>query len=105
MVTWVLPSGRRYGERAVLADRGEPLGEAVGEHDRQRHQLVGVVAGVAEHHALVAGALRVERVRRSSPCALSWPVSTPWAMSRRLLADGDHARRRSAPSKPFSEES
>ena len=48
--------------RAVLADRGQPLGQPVRERDRQRHQLGGVVAGVAEHQALVAGALAVERV-------------------------------------------
>ena len=64
MVTWVLPSGRRYGHGAALADRGQPAGEPVGERDRQRHQLGGVVAGVAEHQALVAGALPVQRVVR-----------------------------------------
>jgi hypothetical protein len=34
----------------------------VREHDRQRHQLVGLVRRVAEHHPLVAGADAVERV-------------------------------------------
>jgi hypothetical protein len=34
----------------------------VGEPDRQRHEVVGLVAGVAEHHPLVAGALGVEDV-------------------------------------------
>ena len=32
------------------------------EHDRKRHQLVGLVRRVAEHHSLVAGADAVERV-------------------------------------------
>ena len=32
------------------------------QRDRQRHQLGGLVAGVAEHQALVAGALLVELV-------------------------------------------
>ena len=36
--------------------------EPVRDGDRQRHQLGGVVAGVAEHQALVAGALLVHRV-------------------------------------------
>ena len=45
-----------------LADLGEALGQAVGEVDRQRHEHVGLVAGVAEHHPLVAGALLVELV-------------------------------------------
>ena len=30
------------------------------QHDRQRHQLFGLVAGVAEHQALVAGAAGVD---------------------------------------------
>src|SRR5680860_267501 len=42
-------------ERAVLAYRGEPLGQPVGEVDRHRHQCLGLVGRVAEHHPLVAG--------------------------------------------------
>ena len=57
-----LAVGTQVGQRAVLADLGQPLGEPVRERDRQRHQLGGVVAGVAEHQALVAGALPVDRV-------------------------------------------
>ena len=38
------------------------LHDPVRELDRQRHQLVGLVRGVAEHHSLVAGADAVERV-------------------------------------------
>ena len=33
------------------------------EHDRQRHQLVGLGAGVAEHQPLVAGAARIDALR------------------------------------------
>ena len=57
-----LAVGTQVGDLAALADRGQPLGQPVGQVDRQRHQLGGVVAGVAEHQALVAGALLVERV-------------------------------------------
>ena len=57
-----LAVGAQVVERAVLAYLGEPLGEPVRDGDRQRHQLGGVVGGVAEHQALVAGALLVERV-------------------------------------------
>ena len=57
-----LAVGTQVGHDAVLADRRQPPGQPVGERDRQRHQLGGVVAGVAEHQALVAGALPVERV-------------------------------------------
>ena len=35
---------------------------AVRQPDRQRHEVFGLVAGVPEHHALVAGALAVEVV-------------------------------------------
>ena len=61
MVTWVLPSGRRYGIGPSLRTAASRCGEPVGQRDRQRHELGGVVAGVAEHQALVAGALAVER--------------------------------------------
>ena len=54
--TWVLPSGRRYGTHAGLADLGEPVREPVREPDRHRHQVFGLVARVAEHHPLVARA-------------------------------------------------
>ena len=57
-----LAVGTQVGQRAVLAHLGEPLGEPVRDGDRQRHQLGGVVAGVAEHQALVAGTLPVQLV-------------------------------------------
>ena len=41
-------------QRAVLAHLGQALGQLVGQADGQRHQLGRLVAGVAEHHALVA---------------------------------------------------
>ena len=41
---------------ALLAGFGQPVEDAVRQRDRQRHQLGRVVAGVAEHQALVAGA-------------------------------------------------
>ncbi len=44
-------------QQAGLARLGLALDQAVGEADRRRHQHVGLVAGVAEHQALVAGAL------------------------------------------------
>ena len=59
-----LAVGTQVTDQALLADRGEAAGEAVGQRDRQRHQLGGLVAGEAEHQALVAGALAVEVVDR-----------------------------------------
>jgi hypothetical protein len=52
------------------ADLGVPLDQAVAELDRQRHQLVGLAAGEAEHHALVARALAVDALRdvRGTAC-------------------------------------
>ncbi len=43
-------------QRPVPADLGQAARDAVGEHDRGRHHLVGLVDGIAEHHSLVAGA-------------------------------------------------
>ena len=60
MVTWDLPSGRRKSTGAVLADFGELERELVRELDRHGHEFGGLVAGVAEHHALVAGAAGID---------------------------------------------
>ena len=49
--------GTQPRHAAALADPGELAAEAMREHDRRRHQLGRLVAGVAEHQALVAGAL------------------------------------------------
>jgi hypothetical protein len=57
-----LPVGTQVVQRAVLADLGQALREPVRERDRQRHELLGLARGVAEHHALVAGAGDVELV-------------------------------------------
>ena len=40
---------------AVLAHLGQALGQLVGQADGHGHQLRGLVAGITEHHALVAG--------------------------------------------------
>jgi len=44
---------------ALLAHIRQPLGQLVRQHDGRRHQLRRLVAGVAEHHALIARALLV----------------------------------------------
>ena len=41
---------------AALAHLGQTLGQLVGQADGHGHQLRGLVAGITEHHALVAGA-------------------------------------------------
>ena len=57
MVTWLLPSGRSQGILPFWRSSAQPLDHAMGEMDRQGHERVGFVGGVAEHQALVAGAL------------------------------------------------
>ena len=58
-VTWHLPSGRRHGSFLVRRISLSCSHQLVGQHDRQRHQFFGLVAGIAEHQALVAGAAGV----------------------------------------------
>ena len=79
-VTWLLASGRRPGDRVLLADLGLTLDQRWESMDRQRHEFVGLAAGEAEHHALVARALAVH--------------ACPTAMCSALLVERDHARRR-----------
>ena len=55
-MTCVLPSGPQPGKRSVLANGGQPAGGVVGQRDGRRHELRRLVAGVAVHHSLVAGA-------------------------------------------------
>ena len=95
-----LAVGAQVGQHAALADRGEALGQAVRQEDRQRHQLGGVVAGVAEHQALVAGALLVERVDAAG-AALEGGVDALGDV-RALLADRALTPHE-APSKPLVE--
>jgi hypothetical protein len=55
-----LPVGADVGEDLLPPHLRQPQDEAVGERDRQRHQLLGLVAGVAEHEALIPGAPGVD---------------------------------------------
>ncbi len=57
-----LPVGPQVRQDVGLAHLGEPAADQVRQHDRHRHQLVGLVARVAEHHPLVARTLTVERI-------------------------------------------
>ncbi len=99
-----LAVGAQVRDGAVLAHAGEAPGQPVGQHDRQRHELGGVVAGVAEHQALVAGALAVERVAQLPSARSSKASSTPWAMSGDC-APIETETPHDCPSKPFLEES
>jgi hypothetical protein len=57
-----LPVGAQVREDLRLAHLRKPLRDLVREHDREGHQLLGLGAGVAEHHPLVARADLVDRV-------------------------------------------
>ncbi|MNT12086.1 hypothetical protein D3C72_1470010 [compost metagenome] len=56
-----LAVGTQVIEAQALAGLGQPAGQLMGQHDRQGHQLGRLVAGEAEHQALVAGADRLDR--------------------------------------------
>ena len=57
-----LPVGPQDVDDALFAHLRETAGQPVREPDRHRHEIVGVVGRVAEHHALVAGADLVVRI-------------------------------------------
>ncbi len=78
----------QVGQRAVLADLSQPPRQPVCQRDRQRHQLRGVADRVAEHQALVAGALRVQRVRGALDARLVRGVDALGDIGR-LTADAD----------------
>ena len=99
-----LAVGPQVRDRAVLADLGQPLGQPVRQRDRQRHQLGRVVAGVAEHQALVAGALRVRAGRPTRRDARLVGAVDALGDVGRLRADR-HLTPQDPPSKPFCEES
>ena len=49
----------QMSDLAALAHLGKTVGKTMGKMNRQRHQYIGLVARVAEHHTLVAGTLRL----------------------------------------------
>ena len=57
-----LAVGAQVGQHLGLAHLREALGELVREGDRQRHELLGLVGRVAEHHALISRPGEVELV-------------------------------------------
>ncbi len=55
--------GTQVRKPAMLADLSEAHGQLVRQRDRRRHQLRVLVAGIAKHHALVAGTAGVDAHR------------------------------------------
>ncbi len=74
-------------QRAVLADLGQALGQPVRERDRERHQLLGLVGRVAEHHPLVARAGDVEFIVVGLVRAMLERLVDALGDVRRLLVD------------------
>ncbi len=62
-----LAVGAKVRQLAALANLGQPARQAMGQGDRQRHQLGRLAAGEPDHHALVAGAELVLRGRLAVP--------------------------------------
>ncbi len=58
-----LAVGSQVGQLTALPDLRQAPRQAVGERDRQRHELGRLAAGEAEHHPLVAGAQLARRGR------------------------------------------
>ena len=90
--TCVLPSGRRKSTIFSLRTLREAARHAVREPDRHRHEVFGVVARVAEHHALVAGADLVVRVA-GADLLLVRLVDAHRDVGRLLVDRHDHAAR------------
>jgi hypothetical protein len=67
IVTWLFASGRSPSDDLLAPHLGVPLDQPMAELDGQRHQVLGLAAGEAEHHALVARALAAP----STPIAMS----------------------------------
>ena len=87
-----LAVGPQVRQHVGLAHLGEPVRDAVRELDRQRHQLLGLVRGVAEHHPLVAGADPVDRVE-VAVLHLERLVDALRDVGRLLVERHDHAAR------------
>ena len=51
-----LAVGAEVRENACFSDFGKPFCELMRKAYRKRHALGGLIAGIAEHHALIAGA-------------------------------------------------
>ncbi len=82
--------GPQVRDGAGPANLGMALGHAMSQMDRQRHQDVGLVAGVAEHHALVACALLVVGVAAGRTAANLFGLVDALGDIGRLLVDGHH---------------
>ena len=84
-----LAVGAQPGELAALARLGQAAAELVGHGDGRGHQLGGLVAGIAEHHTLVAGPHQVQGVGVAALLHLIGLVDAHGDVGG-LLVDGGH---------------
>ena len=75
--------------QSLLADLGQTAGQPLGQRDGQRHQLGGLVAGVAEHHALVPSPV-VQAVVLGALLGLQTLVHAHGDVGGLLIDGGDH---------------
>ena len=76
-------------QHSSLAHLREPMGETMGELDRERHQLLRLIRRVAEHHSLVAGTDPFDRVLLAV-LPLERLVDTLGNVRRLLVESHDH---------------
>src|SRR5439155_18996515 len=84
-----LPVGPEVRKHTGSANVRQALGQPVRHRDGHRHELLGVPAGVADHHALVPRAGLVEGVLQALPANLEGLVDADGDVGR-LGLDGDH---------------
>ena len=78
-----LAVGQQVAQGAVVAHFSQATCQAVGEADRQRHQLGRFIAGIAEHDSLVARADQIEGITVVVVCLIH-----PLGDVGRLLIEG-----------------
>ena len=78
-------------ECSVLANLGKLLRKLVGKADGIRHQLRGLIGGIAEHHALIAGT-DVELVRNAASFSAHSALVAVLAIQGLVNAHGDVCR-------------
>ena len=82
-----LAVGAQVGQRAVLAHLRQTLAHALRQVNRHRHEGLRLLAGIAEHHALVTCAYRLVDVFHLAVLRLERLVDTLRDVGR-LLVDG-----------------
>ena len=83
-----LSVGTQIVGQTLLAHLSQAHGQLLGQGDGQGHELLGLVAGVAEHHALVAGAV-VQAVVLSALLGLQALVHAHGDVGGLLVDGGD----------------